>query len=302
VRTTSASKAESAYGIQKTEPLAVIRVRYGVVACLGLATPFVFPPHWRLAALFLASYLVRIFAMEGIYHRYFAHRAYKASRWGQFLLGLIGTQSGQRGPLFWASCHRVHHQTVDTNDDPHSPVAKSVAFSHAGWLLSPAYIDTDLDRVPDLARFPELVWLNKYHWICLYAGAFGLFLAGHYGLFGIQISDWAAVFWGFFLPIALALQTTSLVNSVGHLKRLPGGYRRFDTPDGSTNRPLLALVTVGAGWHNNHHRYAATARAGFAWYEIDIAYYVIKAMAALRLITDVRSKLPEDVRKEGQLP
>ncbi|OYW32221.1 MAG: delta-9 acyl-phospholipid desaturase, partial [Methyloversatilis sp. 12-65-5] len=115
------------------------------------------------------------------------------------------------------------------------------------------------------------------------------------------VSGGAALMWGFFLPTALGVQTVSLVNSIGHFGHLPGGYRRFDTDDDSVNRPLLALLTMGGGWHNNHHRYGASARAGFAWYEIDLTYYLLKLLAMLGIIRDLRDQLPDDVREEGGL-
>jgi stearoyl-CoA desaturase (delta-9 desaturase) len=85
------------------------------------------------------------------------------------------------------------------------------------------------------------------------------------------------------------------------MPELPGGYRRYDVADHSVNRPMLALLTLGAGFHNNHHRFASAARAGFAWYEIDITYGILRAMACVGMIRDVKGSIPDDVLIEGGL-
>ena len=107
--------------------------------------------------------------------------------------------------------------------------------------------------------------------------------------------------WGFYVPAFFANHAVAAVNSFCHTPRWPGGYRRYATTDASVNRPLLALLTLGMGWHNNHHRCATPARAGFAWYEVDPTYYALRFMQACRLIHSVKAALPDDVRREGGL-
>lgn len=289
------------YGRQVTESINQTRVRYVVLFCAALVTPFLYSPTWPLVLLAAASYAVRMFGVEAIYHRYFSHRAFKCSRRVQFVLAVIASQCGQHGPLWWASVHRSHHQNVERPNDPISPRHHGLFQSHVGWVWCERYKDTDLDVVPDFAHYPEILWVNKHYTLLMLSGAFFIWLLATAGAFGATVTGAAAVMWGFFLPTALGVQTVSMVNSIGHFRRLPGGYRRFDTADDSVNRPLLALLTFGGGWHNNHHRYGASARAGFAWYEIDITYYILKALAIFGIIRDLRDRLPDDVREEGGL-
>lgn len=260
-----------------------------------------FPLNWPLFWLFLASYCVRMWGTEGVYHRYFSHRAFKANRFVQLVLALIGLQTGQRGPLWWAVKHREHHKFAETAKDPHSPVAHSFGRAYLTWFGRPEHAACDLDAIPDFARFAELRWLDRYYLVPFYGSAGLLFLVGHFGLLGGAITGLSALVWGFYAPCLLVVHATSLVNTLGHLPAIPGGYRRYATRDHSSNRPLIAVLTLGAGWHNNHHRYAAPARAGFAWYEYDPTYYVLRLLQALRVIHDVKSSLPPDVRREGGL-
>ena len=297
----SAAASRTQYGKQVTESINQTRVRYVILFAAAIATPFVHPPTWPLVWLALASYALRMFGVEGIYPRYFSHRAFKCSRPVQFILAVIASQCGQHGPLWWASVHRHHHQNVETPDDPISPRQHGLFHSHVGWVWCERYKDTDLDVVPDFARYPEILWVNKHYTLLMLSGAFFIWLLAQAGAFGPTVSGGAALMWGFFLPTALGVQTVSMVNSVGHFRFMPGGYRRYDTDDDSVNRPLLALLTFGGGWHNNHHRYGASARAGFAWYEIDVTFYILKLMAALGIISDLRERLPDDVREEGGL-
>lgn len=276
------------YGIQKGPPLWLFKLRVSIIYAGAIAALVVFPLTWPLFWLFVVSYAVRMWSAEAVLHRFFAHRAFRTGRVMQFVLGFLGCQAGQRGPLWWAAIHHVHHKNADTKDDPHSPVAHSLWTAQSGWFMNPKYTDTNLDLVRYYARYPELRWLNK-HYMTPFAGvAVLLFLAGHLGWLGSQISGLAALCWGVFLPATLSVHFFSLVNSIGHWRRGLGGSRRYDTDDESVNRPILALLTFGTGWHNNHHRYAAAARAGFAWYEIDISYYVLRVLALVGLVHDLR--------------
>jgi stearoyl-CoA desaturase (Delta-9 desaturase) len=268
----------------------------GVVLALVLM-----PPNASLLILCAASYAVRMFAAEGIYHRYFAHRSYQAGRIVQLLLGLIGAQCGQRGPLWWSDTHRQHHRYTESPDDPHSPVSHSFWYSFVGWYVDPKFTDTHLEKVPDLARFPELLWLDRWFLVPYYAGAILIATAGYAGWLGTNVGALGALLWGFYVPACLANYATAAVNAFGHSTRVPGWYRRFATPDQSVNRPLLALITFGMGWHNNHHRYAAPARAGFAWYEVDVAYALLRVLLAIRLIREMKMEIPEDVLRDGHL-
>jgi len=286
------------FGIQKAAPLWMLRSRLALILLGAIAAPIFYPPNRYLLLLFVISYCVRMFGAEGVYHRYFAHRAYRAGRVMQLILCIIGTQAAQRGPLWWASTHYIHHKHADKPGDIHSPVVGTFKEAHSGWFMDERYIDTNLDMVRDYAKYPELRWLNA-HYMTVYSVVCALlFLGGHYGVLGEGVSGMAAMCWGAFLPTILGIQVFSLVNSAAHGKHFPGGSRRYDTDDASLNRPILALLTLGTGWHNNHHRFASAGRAGFAWYEIDISYYILRMLALVGLISDLRP-VPERILVEG---
>lgn len=230
-------------------------------------------------------YFVRMFAVTGAYHRYFSHRTYKTSRWFQFVLAFLAQTSSQKGALWWAAHHRNHHKYSDLPWDVHSPIQRGFWYSHVLWLVDRGTEVTDYGRIKDLAKYPELVWLNKY-WLVppISLGVLTWWLFG-----------WSGLFIGFCLSTSLLWHGTFLVNSLAHVF----GKRRFPTEDTSRNNWWIALLTLGEGWHNNHHQYMGSARQGFYWWEIDITYYILRALAACGLIWDLRP-VPAIVLAEGR--
>ncbi len=233
-------------------------------------------------------YALRMFAITGFYHRYFSHKSFKTSRPLQFLFALIGTASVQRGPLWWAAHHRGHHRHADTDQDVHSPVTRSFFWSHMGWFLTRAGFGTDRSRIPDLVKFPELRWLDRFDVLVAIALATALFVLGgflerNYPQFGTNATQ--LLIWGFFVSTVVLFHATVSINSLAHRF----GSRRYATDDNSRNNGLLALVTFGEGWHNNHHHFPASARQGFFWWEIDLTWYVLKLMSWSRLIWDLKT-------------
>ena len=212
------------------------------------------------------------------YHRYFSHRAFKTSRFLQFLLAFGAQMTAQKGVLWWASNHRHHHKHSDTLKDIHSPKHKGFWYSHLGWIISDRYNKTDYQIMKDYAKYPELVWLNKYD-------LFPVLILGGIMLFSGGISY---LFFSFFGGIVILWHATYTINSLSHVF----GKRRYATPDTSKNNWLLALITFGEGWHNNHHHYMHSARQGFFWYEYDIAYYILKVLSWLRLVKNLRPVPP----------
>lgn len=242
-------------------------------------------PTLKLVALSVALYLVRMFAITGVYHRYFSHRTYKTSRAFQFLLALLGTTATQKGPLWWASSHRVHHKYSDTERDPHSP-KRGFFHAHMGWWLGKDHEETRYELIQDFAKYPELVWLNRWHWV----GPFALMIAT--ACFGLD-----AFLWGYVVSTCFLMHGTFTINSLSHVF----GSRRYETTDTSRNNPLLALITLGEGWHNNHHHYQSSCRQGFYWWELDVTYYVLKALSWVGLVWDIREP-PARVLEEGRKP
>ncbi|MGL4421401.1 MAG: acyl-CoA desaturase [Gemmataceae bacterium] len=239
---------------------------------LALGVFFV-PFSWECVALAFTLFVVRTWGLTAGFHRYFAHRGYKTSRWFQFVIAWTGTMAIQKGPLWWAGEHRKHHRYSDTEQDPHSPIAHSTFWAHVGWVMDRNRKDTDPVEMKDWAKYPELKLIDDYHPI---PGV--LMLIGCYALLG-----WPGVLWGVFSTVCL-YHTTFCVNSVCHLF----GYRRFGTDDHSRNNWLVAILTMGEGWHNNHHHYPSAARQGFYWYEVDASYIVLRAMALVGLVWDLR--------------
>ena len=263
-----------------------------VIAVIGL---FTFSITVIDIAVAVSLYLVRMFAITGFFHRYFAHKAFQTSRWHQFFWGFLGTTATQRGPLWWAAHHRRHHQPTETADDPHN-ARRGFWWSHMGWFLSEKHFRTDQEAVRDLARYPELVWLDRFDIVPPIILAGVLYLTGslleHFapaaGTTGLQL-----VFWGYLVSTLVLMHVTLSINSLAHRF----GRRPFANQDDSRNSWWLALLTLGEGWHNNHHRYCGSARQGFLWWEIDLSYYALKLMAALGLITDLRG-VPAGVLEE----
>ena len=243
--------------------------------------------HFRWSYL-IACFLileVRMFFVTAGYHRYFSHRSFKTSRWFQFVIAWMAMSSSQKGILWWAAHHRHHHRYSDQEEDLHSPTLFGFWWSHVGWILSDKYNDTRLDYIGDFAKFPELRWLNKYFLVPPAVLAIAMFLVGGWGLFA----------WGFCLSTVLLWHGTFTINSLSHIF----GKRRFPTTDTSKNNWLLALVTLGEGWHNNHHYYMASARQGFYWWEIDITFYTLKLLSWFHLVRELR-RVPEHILAEGQ--
>ena len=254
------------------------------LACLAVLWVGVSPIALAVAA---ALYALRMFALTAFYHRYFSHRTFRTSRAVQFAFALIGASCVQRGPLWWAAHHRHHHRHTETAQDPHSPRVHGFAWSHVGWFLTPRAFRTDLSRVPDLARYPELRWLDRYDTAIPVALAVALYAFGallqRYAP-GLGTSGAQMLVWGFFVSTTVLFHCTVTINSLAHRY----GTRRFDTADDSRNNLWLALITFGEGWHNNHHFFPGTVRQGFRWWEIDLTWYGLRAMATVGLVRDLK--------------
>jgi stearoyl-CoA desaturase (delta-9 desaturase) len=244
-------------------------------------------------ALCAVTYFIRMFGITGVYHRYFAHRSYRTSRPFQFLLACLGCSALQKGPLWWASHHRQHHRYSDTPDDPHSPHETTFWWAHLGWVMSDDHIETPWHAIRDWSRYPELRWLDNFHWLpgillavgCFFVGAFTGGWDGTWSTFLSQPHGWTCVVWGFVVSTILCYHATFSINSLSHLF----GSRRYATPDESRNNFFLALLTLGEGWHNNHHHYQSSANQGFYWWEIDISYYLIRLFGLVGLVWDIRT-------------
>ncbi len=248
------------------------------LACLGAFFVDVNPVDWLVC---LALYYARMVGITAGYHRYFSHRTYKVGRGTQLFLAALGGAAAQKGALWWAAHHRVHHKFSDTAHDVHSP-KRGFWWSHLGWILCKRYVSTDWDKVKEFTRYPELMWLERHYLVVPTLLAIGCFLVG----------GWSMLFVGFFLSTVLCYHGTFTINSLAHV----WGRRRYETTDTSRNNFILALVTCGEGWHNNHHHYPSAANQGFFWWELDISYAVIRALGVLGLAWDIRTPTPRALR------
>jgi stearoyl-CoA desaturase (delta-9 desaturase) len=248
------------------------------VHAVALATPFLAPFEWKWGLLVLGSYYLRMFGITAGYHRYFSHRSFRTGRAFQFVLALLGATATQKGALWWAANHRDHHRHSDGPDDVHSPIQRGFYWSHVGWILSARHHETKLDRVKDLARYPELRWLDRWHAVPSVVFAAALLAVG-----GVP-----ALLYGYFVSTVLLWHGTFFINSLAHVL----GKRRYATGDESRNSMALALLTMGEGWHNNHHFYPGAANQGWFWWEVDASWYLLRALAAVGLVHGLRTPPP----------
>jgi stearoyl-CoA desaturase (delta-9 desaturase) len=254
---------------------------------------------WFALCFAFALYAVRMFAVTGFYHRYFSHKAFHTSRFFQFILAVFGASAVQRGPLWWASHHRHHHVNSDEIEDAHSPVQHGFLWSHLGWFLSNKNFATQTERVKELAKFVELRLLDRFDVIVpillgLSIYLLGVWLDDYYP--NLNTNGMQLLVWGFAISTVFLYHATFTVNSLAHV----WGKRRYATTDHSRNNLLIALITLGEGWHNNHHHYPGSARQGFYWWEVDLTFYGLKFLAALGLIWDLRT-VPLAIRESRKI-
>lgn len=264
------------------------------LACVGV---FFVGVSSTAIAVAVGLFLARMFAITAFYHRYFSHRSFATSRLVQFLFAALGASSVQRGPLWWAAHHRLHHRRSDSADDSHSP-RNGFWNSHMGWFLNRRNLRTRTEEVGDLMRYPELVWLDRFDMVvpillavaCLLTGMALEAWAPQLGVTGPQL-----LIWGFFVSTVVLYHSTFTINSLAHRF----GSRRFATSDDSRNNFWLALLTFGEGWHNNHHHYPGSVRQGFRWWEIDLSYYLLRGMQSVGLVWGMRP-VPARVLEENK--
>ena len=242
---------------------------------------------WQALAICIALYWLRIFAIGAGYHRYFSHRAYSTSRVFQFVLAFLAQTTAQKSVIWWASKHRHHHLHSDTEHDVHSPRHKGFLYSHLGWIFSRKHDFPDFDKVGDLMRYPELRWLHKFEQLPAVILAVLCFLA----------AGWSGLVVGFVWSTVLVYHATFCINSLAHVS----GSTRYVTGDDSRNNWLLAVFTMGEGWHNNHHAFQSSVRQGFRWWEIDPTYYLLRALSWLGLVWDLRLPPEQVLRNEQRL-
>jgi stearoyl-CoA desaturase (Delta-9 desaturase) len=242
---------------------------------------------WQAVAICAVLYWLRIFGIGAGYHRYFSHRAYSTSRAFQLVLALLSQSTAQKSVLWWAAKHRHHHLHSDTELDVHSPRHQGFLYSHVGWIFVRRHDTTDLAKVADFARYPELAWLHRFE----LAPAIAL------GVLCWLIGGWPGLVVGFFWSTVLVYHATFCINSLAHVH----GRQSYVTGDDSRNNWLLALITMGEGWHNNHHAYQSSVRQGFRCWQVDPTFYILKGLSWLRLVWGLKTPPEAVLRNEHRL-
>lgn len=291
-------------GLKSPDTIDWFRATPFILLNLGILFVFWVGFSWVALITALVLYVVRVFFIGAFYHRYFSHKTYKTNRFWQFIFAMISGTCVQRGPIWWASHHRNHHVYSDQPEDAHSPVQYGFWWSHVGWFLSKRHYHYNPARVQDLLRYPELVFLDRFDGFMpavLFIALFTVGTALHMYAPQLGTTGGQMIVWGFCISTVLLFHTTVSINSLAHVF----GSKRFKNKDDSRNNVWLALITLGEGWHNNHHHYPATARQGFMWWEIDITYYMLKFMEKIGMIWEVRnvpkSVLTRDLYQESEI-
>lgn len=242
---------------------------------------------WDAVVICASLYWLRMFAIGAGYHRYFSHRSYSTSRPFQFVLAFLAQSSAQKSVLWWAAKHRHHHLHSDTEQDVHSPSHRGFFYSHLGWIFSRKHDATDLTKVADLARYPELMWLHKYE----------LLPPLVLGILCFLVAGWSGLVVGFLWSTVLVYHATFCINSLAHVR----GTKAYLTGDDSRNNWLLALFTMGEGWHNNHHAFQSSVRQGFRWWEVDLTYYILFALSWFGVVWNLKTPPERVLRNEQRL-
>lgn len=249
----------------------------GVILFHILAIAAFFTFSWaNLAAAVILWWVAGSLGIGLGYHRLLTHRGFKVPKWLEYTLSICGTLAIQSGPLSWVTTHRLHHAFTETDRDPHSPI-RGFYWAHMGWIMrGTAQNQPQAAKqryCPDFAndRFHQI--LDKYYYLSSVVVAIALFFIG----------GWSMILWGVFLKTVFGWHSTWLVNSATHV----WGGRRFESRDDSRNNPLIAAITFGEGWHNNHHAYPRSARHGLAWYEFDINWIQIRLLEMAGLAKNV---------------
>lgn len=281
----------SEISIKESDPRTKISTRawikgtpFYLIHLVALVAPFLIDFQWGYLALAIGSYYLRMFAITAGYHRYFSHKTYKTSRLFQFLMGFLGTTATQKGPLWWGAGHRHHHKFSDTKDDIHSPVQDGFLYSHMGWILADSSDPIRWNLIKDLSRYKELRFLDQHYW--LPPVIYGIICFAFFGVSG--------VIWGYFVSTVMLWHGTYTINSLCHV----WGTRRYKTTDTSRNNFFLSILTLGEGWHNNHHYYCNSVNQGWFWWEIDISYYILIALEKLGIVWDLKHA-PQRVKESN---
>jgi len=254
-------------------------------------------------ALLVGFYMITILGVSVGYHRLFSHKAFKTGPIMKTIIGIAASISTQGTIASWVSHHRQHHLYSDQPGDVHSPHLHGDGFwgqlqgfwhGHFGWMVGATWVEP-LPYINDLKSDRIVQMLDRF---CLVWIVLGLVLPAAIG--GAICGSWEGAFrgliWGGALRIMLSFQGTLSVNSICHL----WGTQPFKTGDFSRNNPLIAMITLGEGWHNNHHAFPYSARFSMNWWQVDFSWWVIALLERLGLVWDVKFPSKQDIERKQQ--
>ncbi len=268
---------------------AVIIPLAGLAAAIVLLWGVAF--NWLYLALLVGMYVLTGLGITIGYHRLFTHRAFRTPKPVAIVLGVLGSMAVQGPLLKWVATHRRHHQHADEHGDPHSPHThprglagffKGLWHAHLGWIFAPEYGGLRLYS-QDLCKDRSLRFISRAFpwWVVL-----GLAIPAALG--GVLTMSWMGVLlgfiWGGLVRVCLLHHITWSVNSVCHL----WGWRPYHTGDESRNNPIIGVLALGEGWHNNHHAFPTSAAHGLRWWQLDVSYFIIRGMGLAGLASEIR--------------
>jgi fatty-acid desaturase len=264
------------------------------VAALLAVLPWFF--SWTGVALTIIG--VNVFGSLGInlcYHRLLTHRGLVCPKWLEYALVVLGVCSMQDTPARWVAVHRRHHEHADRREDPHSPLV-SFLWGHVGWMLVE---NRDLVRLGIYDRYAKDILRDPFYrrlergllYPTIVVASWAVFFLAGFAASLLRGGDLAAaaqfgaslLVWGVFVRVVLVWHITWLVNSATHL----WGYRTYDTGEDSRNNWVVALLSNGEGWHNNHHADPRSARHGHRKWELDVVFGVVRVLELLGLARNV---------------
>lgn len=264
--------------LERDEKIDVLHsIPFFIVHAIGIVGPFFTGISKVAVVVALSLYFIRMFFVTGIGHRYFSHKSYRVMvcpKVTQGLMAFLFTTCVQKGAVWWASHHRHHHKHSDKPEDVHSRKLRGLYWSHIGWILCPKYHSTNEKLVGDLKKYPELMFFERFHLLgpvvlAVLCAILGLWLGPQWGTSWIQM-----LVVGFFTSTVLLWHGTFAINSFAHMI----GSQRFNTGDESRNSFFLAILTLGEGWHNNHHHAQNREAQALMWWEypFDVTHCIIR--------------------------
>lgn len=272
------------------------------ISILGCAIGF-YQVIWGKVGYLEIGLLLLMVVLTGIgitvgFHRFFSHKTFKTKRSFQVILAILGSMAGNGTIIAWVSVHRCHHQYSDRSGDPHSPHIhgevthtgiKGLWHAHIGWLLNDE-IPNSMIFAKDLLKDPVICKINQLYPVWIFLG-----LAIPAILGGLISGTWEGVFqgflWGGLVRLFISFNSGYLINSMAHVY----GTEKFSTIDRSKNNVYLAILTMGEGWHNNHHAFSNSAKFGLQPWEIDLGYWVIYLLNLLGLVWEVQTPTIEAI-------